>query len=85
MTSLRLPIVFLPAKFGETDTLQRLGIAFMGKPGTTAATIPPAPVNTVEKPKKRRRQSAPATSSGGRKKMSLGLGVARIEEAVIDE
>ena len=31
----RLPIVFLPAKFDSGDPLQRLGVAFMSKPGVT--------------------------------------------------
>lgn len=38
--STRLPIVFLPAKFDSKDPLQRLGVAFMSKPGIP---LPPPP------------------------------------------
>jgi hypothetical protein len=32
-TPSHIPLVFLPAKFGSTDKLERLGLAFMTKPG----------------------------------------------------
>jgi hypothetical protein len=39
----RLPIVFLPAKFDTNDPLQRLGVAFMTKPGMTNPHTGPPP------------------------------------------
>lgn len=36
-----LPIVFLPAKFDSNDPLQRLGVAFMTKPGLPAPRLAP--------------------------------------------
>lgn len=41
-TALNLPVVVLPAKFNSADPLQRLGIAFMSKPG---CRLPPPPPN----------------------------------------
>ena len=76
-----LPIVFLPAKFDSSDPLQRLGIAFMSKPGTSL----PKPVSMAlkeqakvaaeleKKRKKQRRQSAPAkATTGHRRRRSSG-------------
>lgn len=68
-TPSRLPIIFLPAKFSSEDPLQRLGIAFMSKPGIPLPAAPTsgvahgAPGGDLDEPrKKRRRQSAPAQS-----------------------
>ncbi|ORY32827.1 hypothetical protein BCR39DRAFT_557390 [Naematelia encephala] len=93
----RLPIVFLPSKFESSDPLQRLGIAFMSKPGFPIPSRPSAPpVSSPEvddgPKKKRRRQSAPARPVGGtsgRKRESyvpaLNKGGDKIEEEVIAE
>ncbi|RSH87262.1 hypothetical protein EHS25_003171 [Saitozyma podzolica] len=43
----KLPIVFLPAKFNSADPLQRLGIAFMTKPGFPLPPRPPTNLGTA--------------------------------------
>ncbi|ORX35785.1 hypothetical protein BD324DRAFT_657237 [Kockovaella imperatae] len=71
----KLPIVFLPAKFDSADPLQRLGIAFMSKPGMplpkpVSIAVKQQAAKTVaaeqdRKRKRQRRQSAPAKASVG--------------------
>lgn len=64
-----LPLVFLPAKFDSSDQLQRLGVAFMTKPGVPLPAARPATAagkitgegrSSTEASRKKRRQSAPA-------------------------
>lgn len=88
-----LPIVFLPAKFDPNDPLQRLGIAYMTKPGAPiplAADSKKVVADSVaeEGPKrKKRRQSAPAkqVGTGSKRKESLGLRGKVEEEVIVEE
>lgn len=55
-----LPLVFLPAKFNPNDPLQRLGIAYMTKPG--------APILGAAPPKSTRPRTSDESASGPQRK-----------------